>query len=226
MMSGSDYEQQTSNYNAISSKQISEIMRIVCYNQTIYDDAKMEDLEYAGLTLRVEESSVPVEVKPLFDQAAILIYDDESRSPVITMNKTIILYNVLTYLTLHTLDPLETNVVTERPIAIGSRHFSLTCRVHIRKTMRTFTREPSVHWLTVSGVEISRDDMAQTETFRNETTVISNLSFSSLNSSFAGNYFCQGRLSDPLLNAAINSTSPPISVALICKFVLATSYQS
>ncbi|CAI8047961.1 hypothetical protein GBAR_LOCUS26512, partial [Geodia barretti] len=56
MIEGSDYVQQTSAVNAIDDTLISEIRRIVCYNQTIYDDQHVELDEYAGLTLGIEDN--------------------------------------------------------------------------------------------------------------------------------------------------------------------------
>ena len=49
MSEGSDYAQQTRTVNAIDD--IVKLRRIVCYNQTIYDDSHVELDEYAGLTL-------------------------------------------------------------------------------------------------------------------------------------------------------------------------------
>ena len=51
-------------------------MRFVCYNQTIYDDSHVELDEYAGLTLGVREGK---RVKTMYDQAAILIMDNDCK---------------------------------------------------------------------------------------------------------------------------------------------------
>ena len=53
MIEGTDYAQQTSAVNAIDDI---KLMRIVCYNQTIYDDSHVELDEYAGLTLGVRHN--------------------------------------------------------------------------------------------------------------------------------------------------------------------------
>ena len=72
-----DYEEQTSFFNRIRHTVINETRRIICYNQTIYDDICLEMSEYAGLTLAVRESSVLTEVQMLYDQVAIQIVDDD-----------------------------------------------------------------------------------------------------------------------------------------------------
>ena len=82
MMDGSDYAQQTIGINAIDDILIRELMRIVCYNQSIYNDLRVELDEYAGLTLGVRENqftTVLTLVKPMYDQASILILDDDSK---------------------------------------------------------------------------------------------------------------------------------------------------
>ena len=83
MAEKSDFQQQTPTINIIDNNDnlISELMRIVCYNQTIYDDQRLEANEYAGLTLGVKDNgltTVLTLVKELFDQASILIVDDDS----------------------------------------------------------------------------------------------------------------------------------------------------
>ena len=81
MAERSDFQQQTVVVNLIDDILISEPMRIVCYNQTIYDDLRLEANEYAGLTLGVEDNAdttVLTFVKELFDQASILIVDNDS----------------------------------------------------------------------------------------------------------------------------------------------------
>ena len=79
MAQGTDYAQQTLGINAIEDHLISELSRIVCYNQTIYDDALVEGSEYFGLTLSVSEASIFTQVRPMYDQAAILILDNDGQ---------------------------------------------------------------------------------------------------------------------------------------------------
>ena len=80
MMDGSDYAQQTLLTNAIANNTITELMRIVCYDQPIYDDECLEADEWLGLTLGVDMSmsSVVADVKPMYDQASIVIKDQDS----------------------------------------------------------------------------------------------------------------------------------------------------
>ena len=79
-----DYSAQTIWTNAIDDETIREnepieIRRIVCYDQPIYDDDSLEEDEYFGLTLDVDDASVNAVVRPMFDQAAILIQDNDSK---------------------------------------------------------------------------------------------------------------------------------------------------
>ena len=80
MLDGTDFSQQTISVNVIDDEVISEeTSRVVCYNQAIYDDMSVEENEYAGLTLGVARSTVLTEVEPMYDYAAILIVDDDSK---------------------------------------------------------------------------------------------------------------------------------------------------
>ena len=79
MEPGTDFAQQTVGVNTIDDETITELMRIVCYDQPIYDDDCVEGDEWLGLTLGVDRSSVHTTVQPMYDQAAILIQDNDSR---------------------------------------------------------------------------------------------------------------------------------------------------
>ena len=74
-----DYAQQTVGVNAIDDETITELARIVCYGQPIYEDMRLEGDEWLGLTLGVDRSSVRTTVQPMYDQAAILIQDNDSK---------------------------------------------------------------------------------------------------------------------------------------------------
>ena len=81
MADGTDYAQQTPRVNVIDNNFIHELRRIVCYNQTIYEDLSLEPNEYAGLTLGVIyglTTTITTNVKPMYDQASILILDNDS----------------------------------------------------------------------------------------------------------------------------------------------------
>ena len=83
MADGTDYAKQTLAINVIDDTFITELMRLICYNQPIYDDMRLELDEYAGLTLGVIDKSnilttVLTEVKSMYDQASILIVDNDS----------------------------------------------------------------------------------------------------------------------------------------------------
>ena len=83
MAEGTDFAQQTRAVNVIDDIVISEISRIICYNQSIYDDDFLEPDEYAGLTLGVidmndfDQTTSLTIVEPMYDQAAILIVDND-----------------------------------------------------------------------------------------------------------------------------------------------------
>ena len=81
MSEGSDYAQQTRSVNAIDDILISELRRVICYNQSIYDDLIVELNEYAGLTLGVSNNRFTTLIKLRYDQAAILILDNDSKEP-------------------------------------------------------------------------------------------------------------------------------------------------
>ena len=79
-----DYAAQTIGTNAIDGETIrenepNEIRRIVCYDQPIYDDECLEEDEYFGLTLGVDRASVNTVVRPMYNQSAILIQDNDSK---------------------------------------------------------------------------------------------------------------------------------------------------
>ena len=82
MLERTDYAEQTFGVNAIDDKLINATWRIVCYNQPIYDDGRLEVSEYAGLTLDVDDNllftTVRTEVQDLYDFASIRILDDDS----------------------------------------------------------------------------------------------------------------------------------------------------
>ena len=93
MTSGSDYAQQTQYFNSIDNEKIgesedgSEVIRIVCYDQPIYDDSCLEADEWLGLTLDVDRSSVTTFVKVMYEQASIVIQDQDSE----------LIFNLLTH---------------------------------------------------------------------------------------------------------------------------------
>ena len=78
MAERSDYEEQIRGINRIRNIVVNATRRIIFYDLPIYDDMRLEMLEYAGLTLAVRDSSVLTEVGPMFDQVAIQILDDDS----------------------------------------------------------------------------------------------------------------------------------------------------
>ena len=72
-----DYEAQTRSFNRISNRNITELSRVVCYNQSIYNDARVEPPEYIGLQLGIRQATVVAQVEPMYSNAAILILDSD-----------------------------------------------------------------------------------------------------------------------------------------------------
>lgn len=79
----SDYEQQVFGFNQIRNEEINATRRIICYNQTIYDDVRLEMSEYVGMTLTVDDLETRTTVntleRPMYDQVAIQILDDDGK---------------------------------------------------------------------------------------------------------------------------------------------------
>ena len=84
-----DFAEQTENFNAIVNMQITEIGRVICFLQPIYNDMRLELAEYAGLQLKPRNlspfeqkpsvSSVLTLTEPMRDNSALLILDDDSK---------------------------------------------------------------------------------------------------------------------------------------------------
>ena len=76
-----DYEEQTIATNLIMGTKITAERRIVCYNQTIYNDMRLEVAEYTGLGLIADNtlSTIITEVEPMYNESSILIIDDDSK---------------------------------------------------------------------------------------------------------------------------------------------------
>ena len=100
--------------NAINDETITELIRIVCYDQPIYEDMHLEGDEWLGLTLGVDRSTVLTDVQPMHDQAAILIQDNDSVYLYTTYNVTLILILSLQW-----------------PWLVWSRHSSVSQRVWV-----------------------------------------------------------------------------------------------
>ena len=81
MLDGTDYAEQTIGINVIDDLVINATRRIICYNQPIYEDLSLEPNEYAGLTLGIIDNvhtTIITHVKLMYDQASILILDNDS----------------------------------------------------------------------------------------------------------------------------------------------------
>ena len=87
MLERTDFAELTEFVNVIVL--ITYFMRIVCYNQPIYEDLRLELDEYVGFTLGVRETGTTVHtvVRPMYDEASILIVDNDSESPCIVIEQ-------------------------------------------------------------------------------------------------------------------------------------------
>ena len=105
---------------------------------------------------------------------------------------------------------VKTAVSQSGPLEAGNTSLTLTCTV----TERTLglTKMPSAIWMMAGSPVILGGDSNMVNT----TTAISTLSFSSLNTSHAGLYHCQGRLESPPGNISLDSM-PAISVNVRCE---------
>ena len=83
MVERTDYQEQRRGQSAIIDEEITELMRVVCYNQVIYDDLRLESREWLGLTLEVQQvpffTSVTTDTEHFFGDAAIQIIDDDGK---------------------------------------------------------------------------------------------------------------------------------------------------
>ena len=85
-----DYDKQEFFFNQIRKERITELRRRICYNQTIYDDLLIEETEYAGLTLEVQDFvslGGPTTVNTVvgIEHAAIKIIDNDRPGRFIVM---------------------------------------------------------------------------------------------------------------------------------------------
>ena len=70
-----DYPQQLLGFNDLRNIQILETRRRICYNQTIYNDVRLEADEWTGLTLQIGASTARTATG--IDHTAIRIIDDD-----------------------------------------------------------------------------------------------------------------------------------------------------
>ena len=70
-----DYPQQLLGFNDLRAIQILETRRTICYDQTVYDDVRLEANEYTGLTLTIGASTARTETG--IDHTSIIIIDDD-----------------------------------------------------------------------------------------------------------------------------------------------------
>ena len=70
-----DYPHQLLGFNDLRGIQILETRRRICYNQTVYDDVRLENDEWIGLTLQIGASTARTVTG--IDHTAIRIIDDD-----------------------------------------------------------------------------------------------------------------------------------------------------
>ena len=112
---------------------------------------------------------------------------------------------------------VSTSVAEVDSPTAGNRGPTLTCTVN--ETIPGLTNTPSAQWMKDSRLVNSTDDITVNVTVANDTTTISTLSFSSLRTSHAGPYTCQGTLVSPAAqNDIISISSSPIPVNVTCEW--------
>ena len=110
---------------------------------------------------------------------------------------------------------MAADISEDGAVEAGSGDLNLTCTV--REVISGLTNMPYALWSTASGPVTSGDDITLTETLRNGTHSSVTLSFSSLHTSHAGQYMCQGTLVSPAAVNNITSTPANVSVSVRCK---------
>ena len=112
---------------------------------------------------------------------------------------------------------VETAVTHSGPLVAGSSDLSLTCTVS--ETIQGLTELPSAVWLMADTTPLTsgEDYITINNTFTNDTTVVSTLSFSPLLTSHAGLYHCQARLHSPAVAGDITQDSSHITVNVTCE---------
>ena len=122
MIPFSDYEPQQLLSNRIRSIGINATRRVICYDQPIYDDMRLEVAEYFGMTLIVQgmpPTTALTEIRPMYDQVAILILDDDGEN---TYQATIIkegMYHcqqLITYSGLHAYNYIPFHTFTSEAV--------------------------------------------------------------------------------------------------------------
>ena len=80
-----DYERQRRLRSRIRDIGINATRRVICYDQPIFDDMRLEPPEYFGMTLIVQEdrTRAKTDLRPMYDQVAILILDDDGEKKLV-----------------------------------------------------------------------------------------------------------------------------------------------
>ena len=106
---------------------------------------------------------------------------------------------------------VETHISQNGPLEAGGAGLTLTCTVS--ETISGLTGSPSAHWMRGSRAVTSGEHIIT----RDATTATATLTFSSLHTSHAGLYTCQGTLASPAAADDITSSSDGIPVTVSCK---------
>ena len=82
-----DYQPPVQFFNPIRRMAITDTNRVICYNQIIYSDTRVEEDEYFGLTLIAQDASAEITlVDPQHNSVVIRIVDDDGRLyPLLTL---------------------------------------------------------------------------------------------------------------------------------------------
>ena len=80
MDSLADYPPPVEGFNSIMNMALNGTIRAICYNQTIYNDNRVEDDELFSLTLIVQDgSAIVTQVNPQLGSTNVKILDDDGK---------------------------------------------------------------------------------------------------------------------------------------------------
>ena len=100
------------------------------------------------------------------------------------------------------------------PVEASNEDLTLKCTVN--EVIMGLTNTPSAQWMTTTGLG---DDITINETIIDEMTTTVTLSFSSLHTTHAGEYMCQGTLELPATMTNFTSTPTTVTVNVRCKLL-------
>ena len=85
-----DYVPPVMSFNPIMNMIIGKSTHTICYNQTIYDDSRVEEDEFFSLTLLVQAgSAIVTQVDPELSSTLVKIMDDDGKIHLATCSSIV-----------------------------------------------------------------------------------------------------------------------------------------